>query len=300
VLRRQGSGSACFFINKFMQTPELRISLETITPVRAEYFLAKNRNNRGVKEQNIRKLESDLLSGNFKTTHQGIAFDWNDNLIDGQHRLMAIARSGVTAKMYVTYNCNPENFKLIDSGSARTASDTLKSLGAQWYSSSAAGIRLILWAHDCYDIRAKVVDKKLYKRYRTTNAETAAFYHAHQGDISDCAHIASVVSSHNPALMRSSLIAFLYLAKKKHGTTAIAHEFIERVAHGANLHPKSVELALSKFINVKPSDVALQNYKKGEFMLVAYIKAFNKYLNGDSMVQFRVGIIDGVPNIVAV
>lgn len=281
-----------------MQTAELRLSLEDITPDRARHYLTRNRSNRPIKEVNVRKLKNDLISGNFKLTHQGIAFDWNGNLIDGQHRLMAIAEAGVATKMYVTYNCDPENFKLIDCGSARTSSDVLKNLGAANYAATAASIRLILWAHEHYAVQSKLVNRKLYKSFSTTNAETAAFYEKHKLSLAPLMGKSTAIRSMNRAFMPPAVCAFLFLAQEMHGDIEVAYDFIHRSASGANLSPGSVELALSKFVSVQQTNY--QNYKKGEYMLVAYIRAFNRYIRGDAMLQFRVGHIDGVPAIVEI
>ena len=274
-------------------TPTPILSLEEITPARAESFLKKNKNNRPVKVSNVLKLKNDLQQGNFKLTHQGIAFDWDGNLIDGQHRLMAIVESGVTASMYVTYNCDPSIFKVIDSGSARNTNDVLKLLGVTNYSTVASGIRLILWAWDRYAAQSSFVPRKTYKIYTTTNAETAEFYTEYASVLDPLTHQARALRKQNSALMQSSILAFLFLVLEKHKSVVKAHEFIERIAVGANLQNGSVELALSKFINIRHLD--LQNYKKGEFMLMAYIKAFNRYLAGDSILLFRMGSTDVMP-----
>lgn len=59
-------------------------------------------------------------------THQGIAFDKNGILRDGQHRLTAIVDEGRDAKMVVTFGIAPEAFSVMDTGSRRTASDVLE------------------------------------------------------------------------------------------------------------------------------------------------------------------------------
>jgi hypothetical protein len=281
------------FTSITMQTATPILSLEEITPARAESFLKKNKNNRPVKVSNILKLKNDLQQGNFKLTHQGIALDWEGNLLDGQHRLMAIVESGVTASMYVTYNCDPDIFKVIDSGSTRNTNDVLKLLGVTNYSTVASGIRLILWAWDRYAAQSSITPRKIYKTYTTTNAETAEFYTEHAGVLDSLTHQARALRKQNACLMQSSILAFLFLVMEKQKSVIKAHDFIQRVAVGANLQNGSVELALSKFINIRHLD--LQGYKKGEFMLMAYIKAFNRYLAGDSLLLFRMGSTDTMP-----
>lgn len=276
-----------------MKTAEPRLSLEEITPSRAEHYLKRNKANRPVKPGNVLKLKNDLQQGNFKLTHQGIAFDWDGNLIDGQHRLLAIIESGVTVSMYVTYNCDPEIFKVIDSGSTRSANDVVKLLGASNYSTVTAAIRLILWAYDRYAAQNGLHAKKVYKNYTTTNAETAAFYTENTKNLEELATKAKYLRGLDAAITPSAVLGFLFLAKQKYGYEETAYNFMHRIASGAELRSGSVELALSKFIHIRHID--LQGYKKGEFMLMAYIKAFNRYLAGDSLLLFRVGSTDLMP-----
>lgn len=281
-----------------METAELVLSLEYITPERAKHYLKRNKTNRPLKQDNLVKLTNDLLHGNFRLTHQGIAFDWDGNLIDGQHRLLAVIESNTATEMYVTYNCNPENFKVIDCGTSRTSADVLKRAGAPNYSLIAAAIRLILWAETRYTAQKSPTPVKLRKSYTTTNAATVSFYEKHEETLKRLAHQTTHLRHLNNALMPSATLAFLFLADTLHDGEMLGYEFLERVAVGADLKAGSVELAFTRFIHIRYVD--LQNYKKGEFMLSAYIKAFNRYMRGDSVLQFRVGNVEPLPVIAGI
>lgn len=58
-------------------------------------------------------------------THQGIAFDTNGRLIDGQHRLHAIIEAGVPIQISVTRGCSAASFSILDRGANRSQSDIL-------------------------------------------------------------------------------------------------------------------------------------------------------------------------------
>lgn len=97
-----------------------------VTPEMAGNFLAKNADfQRSVRWTTVKVLEEAMKRGEWKLTHQGIAFDSNGKLVDGQHRLLAIQRSGVTVKMSVTYDIEPTCFRVMDIGARRTTSDLL-------------------------------------------------------------------------------------------------------------------------------------------------------------------------------
>ena len=73
----------------------MRTTLETITPSIAAAWLARNMNNRRPNQRIIDELAAAITAGLWHTTHQGIAFDELGQLIDGQHRLLAIVKAGV-------------------------------------------------------------------------------------------------------------------------------------------------------------------------------------------------------------
>lgn len=105
----------------------LKTTIEKITPHVALNYLARNvDHNRKLKPSVVKTLIGILQRGEWLLTHQGIAFDREGNLIDGQHRLQAIADSGITATMTVTRNVAPEAFKVIDDVTPRTVADHLR------------------------------------------------------------------------------------------------------------------------------------------------------------------------------
>lgn len=90
--------------------------IEEIDPALAGLLLQANVRNRPISSVHVAALVRDMLSGNWRLTHQGIALDCDGRLVDGQHRLSAIVASGTTQKMTVTYNVEPDAFHSIDVG----------------------------------------------------------------------------------------------------------------------------------------------------------------------------------------
>ena len=100
-------------------------AIETITPRIASSYLELNHRNRPLRKTHIRSLAFDMINGDWQVTHQGIAFDTNGTLIDGQHRLYAIIEAGVPIKMLVTRGCSASSFSILDRGANRSPSDIL-------------------------------------------------------------------------------------------------------------------------------------------------------------------------------
>lgn len=98
-----------------------------VTPELASEWLKKNYKNRSLSHDRIKQYTLAMISGNWVLTHQGIAFDDAGNLLDGQHRLQAVVKSGVTVKMNVTFDVERiGGIMEIDTGRARTYGNIMK------------------------------------------------------------------------------------------------------------------------------------------------------------------------------
>lgn len=119
------------------------------TPEVAHAFL-KNRlvqKQRTIRPQHLESLIDDARRGRFKLNGQTVIIDSDGNLMDGQHRLEAVVRSGVGFWSVVVRGINPAYFCTIDSVTRRSAGDTLKSLGYSNTNSLGAAVAL-LWRYE--------------------------------------------------------------------------------------------------------------------------------------------------------
>lgn len=81
--------------------------------------------NRPVRVGVVSQYAEMMKRGDWKLTHQGVAFDTHGILIDGQHRLMAIVKANVVVPMMVTRDTPEGAFSSIDCGVHRSVSDRL-------------------------------------------------------------------------------------------------------------------------------------------------------------------------------
>jgi hypothetical protein len=100
----------------------------------------EERLNRPVHQSQVNKYAADMKAGRWGRNHQGLAFDRNGILMDGQHRLWAVAESGVTVMMPVTYGLDREAQLTIDSGLKRTTADMAAIAGFQGISNLHVGV----------------------------------------------------------------------------------------------------------------------------------------------------------------
>jgi hypothetical protein len=106
---------------------------ELITPERAAMILKDyNSLNRPMKPVLFHNYAKDMADGRFMRTHQGIGFDVDGILTDGQNRLQGIANSGVPQWMMVTYGLEPDTRGVVDAGGMRNLTDRMSLVGFKW------------------------------------------------------------------------------------------------------------------------------------------------------------------------
>jgi hypothetical protein len=108
-----------------MKNTQLKAEFMTITPSLAGIWLKSNTNNyRKVSKIHVKNLKDELTGNVWMTTCQGIGFDTNGTLVDGQNRLTAIVESGVTVEdQLVCFNLPVDSKYKIDVGRKRSLSD---------------------------------------------------------------------------------------------------------------------------------------------------------------------------------
>lgn len=114
-----------------------------ITPEMARAMLERNSHNRPIRRPDIAEWSTVLRTGRWRYTHQGLAFDRDGRLQDGQHRLSAIVETGIEAEMMVSVGMPPENFSVVDTGRRRTAAQVLALSGATYASWLSGAVRLL-------------------------------------------------------------------------------------------------------------------------------------------------------------
>ena len=100
-----------------------------IAPQLAESWLAGKAPNRRLRKRVVERYANDMRAGQWRMTHQGIAFDETGALIDGQHRLAAIVRANMTVEMLVVRGIPRESQLDMDQHAKRGADDALTLAG---------------------------------------------------------------------------------------------------------------------------------------------------------------------------
>lgn len=164
----------------------------SITPTVAEQMLQHNTNNyRKAQPTKVHLYARKMALGYWQENGEAIQFDKQGNLLNGQHRLMAIIESQTTQRMLVVYDVEADVF---DSGKNRTLYEYSKIEG-----SIGGAISIILSQFSSA------------KRSATGNEEKTEYYNRHK-DVLDKAHSFSRRGSDHGILKKAGCIAAIYCA----------------------------------------------------------------------------------------
>jgi hypothetical protein len=100
------------------------VSIETIAPDAAKALLTKNKNRR-LRPKSVAKYVGQMTAGLWRVG-PCLMFTSAGELVDGQHRLTAIVKSGVAAQFLIVRGVPRELFEVIDQGSGRDTGDALR------------------------------------------------------------------------------------------------------------------------------------------------------------------------------
>ncbi len=255
-------------------TPAIQAEVVTITPDLAEQFLAKNTHNRTPKASNLKKVVRSLTNGEWKLNGEAIKIAHDGTILDGQHRLLAIAHTGIPMTTLVIRGLDKETQETMDGGSPRSAADALKLRGEANFTTLAAVAKKICTYNEA-GLRAATGTS-----FTITTAEILAAVDATPG-IRETAKYANSVAGGTG--MTASIVGLLF-----HIFSAIDAEdavyFFDRFHDGEMLAKGNPIYELRRTLeNVK----SVRGEKSQTFIAAVTIKAWNKFRDGDSVTVLR-------------
>ncbi len=238
----------------------------TVTPVdpdTARRWLGYNVKNRKITSSTWTRYARDMAAGNWQFTGEPIKFDTNGNLIDGQHRLLAIIDSGTTVLLPVVRGLQSRSQDVMDTGRKRSAADMLAMHGRENVSLLAAAAK---WAI-LFDREQLYVDRKLR---HVTHADILEYTqdNAVLREAITCADTVRKQIDMRPSLLAASI----YLTSRVDADAS--HEFYGRLADGVGLEEGSPILALrSRLRQIKDNRAGVEP----EAILSLNLRAWNAW-----------------------
>lgn len=247
----------------------------TITPQMARELLRRNHKNRNIYEPTVDDYSRDIKKNRFLINGEAIKLAVNGDILDGQHRLLAVKKADVPLRTFVVVGLPPETQDTMDSGRKRTVGDTLTLRGeANAYTLAAVLRRAWLWERGDY---------KLVGRTAPTKAECADLLEAHP-EIRRSAEIAQRVRGTFRHIPTSVLGLCHYLFNAIDSDEAAW--FFQRLADGAELPANHPVLVLrNRVSSERLEDVRIAEARHVEYL----IRAWNAVREGRSLARLQRG-----------
>jgi hypothetical protein len=141
-----------------------------ITPEIAREWLKRNKKNRNICITKVKNFSKMMALNQWnESSSENIAFDTDGNLINGQHRLMAIIDSNSTLELNVCYNCRKDSILFIDQG-GRTIQNAFQINGVNKAGQVVAIIKGILVYKKTRKLESAFYTAKDEKGNRTKNS----------------------------------------------------------------------------------------------------------------------------------
>lgn len=266
-----------------MKTRTLHVESMTVTPQIAEAWLEKhNTKNRPLSAQHVNFLAGEMARRRWQQNGDTICFN-GSVLIDGQHRLAAIVKSGVALPMLIVRNVSSEAFKTKDTGTRnRTIGDVLAIAGHGNYCVLATAAKIAMGVEN-----GKVLDG-----FRPT-AEDVLNYTNANPELADSCNFANKFKSQKLfPITALGACHFLFCKRSKED----ADFFIEKLAIGDNLSAESPIHKLRARMIAETSSVS-KGLMRQSFRIALMIKTWNAYRKKKSVGSLRWSNEESMPEI---
>ena len=248
-----------------------------VTPRLAETWLENyNINNRKLKSHVVDKYAYALSAGQWVVNGDAIRFDTNHKLIDGQHRLEAVVKSGVSLpQQLIIRNLPVRAFDTIDDGAMRTASDVIQRLGVKNSTKAAAIAKNIILFDRGYgphhQVQARLVSK----------TDIAEFCNENYDAVQDAIRLAKIAADGCP-LVPTAWGTVIFQVSKLY-VPELAEEFVDGAVNGGG-HPNDPRNSIRKWVIRTRADSSGQ--LSGVIQLAHLTKAFNHWVHGKQLVIY--------------
>ena len=253
-------------------------SVVLVTPKMANDWLLTNNRNRNLSKVRVAKIVEDIINYRWQYNGESIKFDINGNLIDGQHRLSAIAQSGLTLPLLVVNNLPTESQQTIDLGRPRSLNDIVNILNIPHSSKVAAIGNMVLQLENFPNIIWS-------ERSIATKSRATDFITSKTSQLVAAAILSSNV--YRAFHLRESVYGTFAYKVKESKNYAMFDLFHQGLVEGANLSHGDPRLALRNQIMRSP---VLGNGRwQSQQQLAWTIKAWNGFIENKSMTRMRFG-----------
>ena len=211
----------------------IQTEIVAVTPAMAAGLLSRNTMNRSISDGRVDLMADDMTAGRWMLNGDPIRIARDGTLMDGQHRLSAVIKSGRAIQMLIISGLDKQVFATIDAGRIRTAGDILAIAGVHYYPIVASAARVAATFKDGRTLHGGAISRK----------EVTDFALAHPY-LADVAH---KVRNRLGYLNAGPLTGVLFLANEKRLFDEDIDVFLEGLGTGEGLERGDPRLTLREW-----------------------------------------------------
>jgi hypothetical protein len=226
-------------------------------------------------------LVNSIEQNQFLFTGDTIKLAPSGRLLDGQHRLAAIAQSGITQRLLVVFNVPEEAFQVIDRGAPRSNGDMVNQMGLPYANNIAAAARLAV----AYGARQAGHKEQMSKAVLPHHVRTEV--ERHGGLYVEASELAYRAAREVPGLNKSAITALYVIVSRERKRTDEVVQFINGMITLEGLVRADARIALRQALanSLKPRTssylATMAGSRQNHVQLAMLVRTFNLWLNGE-------------------
>jgi len=253
-----------------------------MTPEMAQSWIKEKSNpkNRTISKKTVLKYRDEMNSGNWQLNGETICIDQNGVLVNGHHRLLALANAKRSVDLLVVFGVDHSSFETTDTGMKRNGAHALQINGAK----NALKLSAVITATIMY--RSALKRGGSYNSYiRPNNREIVYEYDCHISEYNEAVKHCISTRSICPISVSGHLAGYGFVDKRYYDE--IPH-FFRSLATGEMLSLKSPILTLRNALIRAKNDKRSGTYSKStNWMKNAMIVAWNAHIEGRNLSLIR-------------
>jgi len=291
IYRLKGSTTSKTEMSGYDEFGEIDLVIETrvvlMTPTLAKQILDEcNVDNRPHSSVNVEKLSNEMKNGNWMFNGDTITFDYKGKQKNGQHRLLACIKSGLSFPIIVVTGVQPESFMTMDTGRKRNGGDTMAVMGVKNYTNTASTIKAVhafkngRYGENQTSLISALSNSEVAEKYISYNTETPYS----KAPLEDSVKYGLKMSKRDECLLKCSITStFHYLLMEVDPIKG--KEFMDQVCLGYGIYKDSPILIVRTRLLKSKTD---KNYKLEQnelFRILVY--AWQKFKNNEKCKSIR-------------
>lgn len=253
------------------------IKPQLITPAYAAELLKMNTNNRAIRQSKVDALAESMRKGEWELSNDAITISEGNVLLNGQHRLMAVVKSGVPCNFIVYTGAPDSTFDIMDTPSLRKVSDVIQRKGGTNTVRMQATIAAVSRWIDDYENNWETLFR-FDNHARGTRREAITYYEEHKDILTKWLNRAAQIVEKNVALLPTTTLAGFAVfleSKLNHSEEKIATFLKELILDGMTSNG-TILYARKRLLRNK---MKLETLKRGDDIRLL-VRAWNDFCLG--------------------